>query len=241
MSELYNQEVSKHYGAYRPPIHEKILHQVFADFNRFEVGLDVGCGTGVSTVPLSQFCQVVYGVEPSEAMLAQAQQRDNIHYSLGTGEALPFADSAIDVVTFAGSLFYAKSDALVKELARVCCDDALIVVYDFDVLMGDYMQLLGIDLKVSAEHYDHAINFDDYDQFDVVSSGKNLLAIEVSSRQLAHVLFSSTKRLVPLMARFGGENSFETVVAMLDEISVQHQLMAETYVSVYRLPKLPQE
>lgn len=73
MSEEYNNEVSRHYAAYRLPIHAKILKEALPEIAvNFSLGLDIGCGTGRSSKVLKAFSQQVIGIDPSTEMLAEA-------------------------------------------------------------------------------------------------------------------------------------------------------------------------
>jgi SAM-dependent methyltransferase len=66
---------------------------------RFESALDVGCGEG-------RFCRLlkdnhipVVGIDPTEALLAQARLRDPTgHYQTATAESLPFPSAKFDLV-----------------------------------------------------------------------------------------------------------------------------------------------
>ncbi|GAL02636.1 hypothetical protein JCM19237_5529 [Photobacterium aphoticum] len=243
MSDQYNQAVSTHYAAYRPPLHQRILSMALPAETFFHCGVDIGCGTGVSTNALHPYCYLVHGIEPSEAMLAQATPLSNMHYHLGTGEAIPLPDGSVDVVTFAGSLCYAKSPQLVKELVRVCSPKASIVVYDFEVLLNNVMASLGVDLPSSkipsvhnASSYDHAINFHGESALDEQCVHHEHVAFSVSAEQLAHVLFSSSKRYALLVEQFANADdidAFTQVVKMLEQQSSTHSLQADIYYSVY--------
>ena len=80
MSEYYNQAVANHYSSYRPPIHKMILESVLSNEEVFSKGLDVGCGTGYSTVALAEYCLQVYGIDPSQSMLEEARPHEKITY-----------------------------------------------------------------------------------------------------------------------------------------------------------------
>ncbi len=233
MSDQYNNEVSKHYAAYRPPIHQRILELILKDRETSAFGLDIGCGTGVSTQALSPYCAEVLGVEPSEAMLSQAQQVSNGRYLQGDGETIPLAASCADLVTFAGSLYYAKSAALVEELRRVTTDGALIVVYDFEVQLSGFMQQLGIELPSSSSGYDHEINFSDCQQMKQWRCEQQRVELTLSSQQLAHVLFSSSTRYQYLLEKFGQQETFERVLDALNQVSDEHLVSVDCYFSTY--------
>lgn len=84
-----------------------ILERVLFEEEVFNQGLDVGCGTGYSAGALAKYCTHIYGIDPSQSMLEEARPHEKITYRQGRGQDLPLPDKSIDVVTFAGSLFYA--------------------------------------------------------------------------------------------------------------------------------------
>nr|WP_086937484.1 class I SAM-dependent methyltransferase [Thaumasiovibrio occultus] len=240
-TEQYNPQVSAHYAAYRPPVHQLILASLAAkspvssNAAQFSAGLDIGCGTGVSSVALAAHCDHVLAVDPSEAMIANAALHPSISYHIGDGEAVPVASGSVDVVTLAGSLFYAKSDALVAELVRVGHAQSVIWVYDFEVRLESAFALLGIAMASSSSDYDHAINLSDSALLTEVECEQSALTLTMTTEQLAHVLFSSSRRFDVFVAHFGADNTFEQVVTKLNAHSTHHSVSVDTYCSVYRL------
>ena len=73
-------------------------------------------------------------VSLDKEMLAQAIGHSQVTYVHFDGINLPFADSSFNLVTFAGSLFYAKSQRMLNEVVRVCLPNAIVIAYDFEVL-----------------------------------------------------------------------------------------------------------
>ena len=67
--------------------------------------VDVGCGTGKSTLALAEFAAGVVGVEPEPAMRALAERAlaehrpGNAGVVAGSAEAIPLPDESADVVT----------------------------------------------------------------------------------------------------------------------------------------------
>jgi ubiquinone/menaquinone biosynthesis C-methylase UbiE len=190
ISDSYDERIAHHYAAYRPPLHELILGRVFEPHERFGNGLDVGCGVGYSTVALRRWCDSVRGVDPNEAMLSRAIEADGVSYLLASGQALPLPDCSVDVVTFAGSLFYARSPELLSELRRVCRPRASLVPYDFEVLIEEVMVRLGCPAKTST--YDHSLTF--AGDFPEVMARQEKLGLDLTASQLAHILLSSQRR-----------------------------------------------
>lgn len=63
MTDLYDRLTAIHYSANRPPLHLGILRQYLPD-RQFATGLDIGCGTGHSSVALAAFYQRVIALDP---------------------------------------------------------------------------------------------------------------------------------------------------------------------------------
>lgn len=102
MSKDYNAQVAFHYSKYRPALHEIILTKAIGQKRNFDNGLDVGCGTGKSSIPLSKFCREVVGLDPSKTMVDSAEQAPFITYVCGDENALAqFQSKKFDIVTFA--------------------------------------------------------------------------------------------------------------------------------------------
>ncbi|WP_117235437.1 class I SAM-dependent methyltransferase [Vibrio maerlii] len=234
MSEQYNNEISKHYSAYRPPLHGLILKQALGDGLLFPVGLDIGCGTGVSSKALLNHCDHIIGVEPSSSMLAQTQLHPRIDYLQGFGDAMNVKDRSVDLVTFAGSLSYALSDDLVTEVYRVCSSSAVVMAYDFEVLLEEHLDLLNVDIEPTESNYNHAINFSGYSQLKEIEVYKGQLELVVTPEQLAHVLFSSEKRFNAFKTQYG-DKAFDDVVKRLNDFKSEHTITVDIYFSTYKV------
>ncbi len=97
----------------------------FVDLLNITSILDVGCGTGrgvkyfLEERPNIQ----VKGIEPSQALIEQAIQKNNVPANLiicGNGKALPFENNSFDAVCEFGVLHHIKEHALVvSEMIRV--------------------------------------------------------------------------------------------------------------------------
>ncbi|KON30119.1 hypothetical protein AC480_01890, partial [miscellaneous Crenarchaeota group archaeon SMTZ1-55] len=76
-----------------------ILHERFNLINKIIV--DVGSGSGRSSIELARYAEKVIGVEPEKSMRDVAQKNtveqglDNIVYVDGRAEAIPLEDSAV--------------------------------------------------------------------------------------------------------------------------------------------------
>jgi len=236
MTEQYNQSVAKHYAAYRPPFHHLILSRVIRQDESFQTGLDIGCGTGYSTIALTDYCERVFGLDPNEPMLEKASENPKITYICGTGNDLSFVPTqSIDIVTFAGSLFYAKSDSLRNGLLKTCNREAAIIVYDFEVLIGKVMTEIGIDLPPVSSDYDHSVNFSDWTEFFPEVLETEQLDLELSSAEFAHVMLADSNRFIAFSERFQTGDPYTPLVDYFESKGLKHQLHAVICFSRYRM------
>ncbi|GAA5221551.1 class I SAM-dependent methyltransferase [Membranihabitans marinus] len=159
MNDLYNTSTAKHYQAYRPSLHQNILKSVFRKSKIFDQVLDVGCGVGHSSVALLEYGRNITGLEISAAMLEKAKTHKNIQYICGSLTQYPLPSSHYDLITFAGSLFYAKSQALLNEVMRISKEEAIILVYDFQLDLSPILSKLNLILPES--NYEHDTDFSD--------------------------------------------------------------------------------
>ncbi len=235
MEEKYTKNTAYHYASYRPPLHELILKESIPTGKKFENGLDLGCGTGISTIALAPYCTNIYGVEPSDAMLKKANAHDKVTYLQGTGNSIPLPNTSIDLVTFAGSLFYAKSNVLIEELQRVCRNQAIILIYDFKVLLEDVLAHFAIKIEEIPSNYDYQTNFDGTLNFKKVDSKIDQIKFTISANNLAHTMLGDSIIYESFVEKFNAVDPYPMLVNYLEKLNKQWVLKANTYYWVYQL------
>jgi SAM-dependent methyltransferase len=94
-----------------------------------ERALDVGCGTGHSTVALLPLARAVVGLDSSRFMLAQAGGDPAIEYRCGYAEALPFARGSFDLLTVCSAYHWFDQEKFLHEAARVLRSGGWLVLY----------------------------------------------------------------------------------------------------------------
>lgn len=231
-AEQYGPIVAAHYSAYRPPLHQIILERVLDDDEPFAVGLDVGCGTGCSTVALAGHCHRVYGIDPSRSMLREATQHPRVAYLAGTAERIALAARSVDVATFAGSLFYADLEAAGVEVRRVCRNGA-VVVYDFEALLGDVLAPFGLDRR-AAPDYDHGANFSGVPGFTALSAGSERVRFQPTASELAHVLLSDLHRFEHFAGSYRVSDPFPPLLRDLQSNAAATAIAADIHYARYR-------
>jgi ubiquinone/menaquinone biosynthesis C-methylase UbiE len=123
-------------------------HQKQRTYHRMQIQpghrvLDVGCGSGMDTIPLASLVGPtgeVYGVDHDAEMIDEAEQRAEqagvegwTHHKLLDASSLPFADNYFDSCR-SERVFQHLSDpkSVLAEMARVTRQDGWVVVLDTD-------------------------------------------------------------------------------------------------------------
>lgn len=235
MNTDYNHRIATHYAAYRPPLHSIILEKVLPENSTFSKGLDVGCGTGYSTIALSKYCTNVVGIDPSQSMLDRAIKHSKINYLQGSGEDIPLPDDSVDIITLAGSLFYMDLNVVASEINRVGRKDALIIPYDFKILLDDILISLSIREEENDFEYEHSLNFSDQDGFKEILVRHEQINLEFLGDQLAHVLLSEPHLYKKFCTKYSTGNPFENLKDALVKAGNHFFIKADIYYSVYRI------
>lgn len=237
MSKDYNTQVAFHYSKYRPPLHDTILSKALNQKNQFNCGLDIGCGTGKSTKSLSKFCSNVVGLDPSKSMIDNAEIHSSITYVIGDENVLSqFQSKLFDIVAFAGSLYYAKNEKLRTELKRICSANAVIIIYDFEVLLGILLSSNGLMLSnLSDTNYDHSINITDWSEFKTEVVFSEQIKITLNVEELAHFILAHSTWHDELVVMFDDHEPFDKLVNYLKSKDDKFQLPVNIFYSAYTI------
>ncbi len=92
--------------------------------------LDVGCGTGLSTIALKEIAEQIVGVDASRAMIARAPKDSRIEYCVAAAEKLPFSECEFDLTTLSSALHWLDRSKFCAEAHRVLRPEGWLIVYD---------------------------------------------------------------------------------------------------------------
>ena len=98
--------------------------------------LDVGCGTGMSTMALKHVAANIVGTDVSRAMLELAPVADAVHYIVSSAEHLSVGDGLFDMVTVSSSLHWFDRSLFLAEARRVLREEGWLVIYDNYLFRG---------------------------------------------------------------------------------------------------------
>tara|TARA_R110002126_G_scaffold145639_2_gene291649 strand:+ start:1318 stop:2046 length:729 start_codon:yes stop_codon:yes gene_type:complete len=240
MIKEYDNITALHYAAYRPSLHAKILKSLFDSSKKFALGLDVGCGTGQSSIALANYCKSVIGIDPSNEMLEKSLQHAKITYQLINSNTLHFDSDVFDVITFAGSLYYAKSQTMLNEIVRVAKKNCKIIIYDFEIFLEPICKQLGLlSNETQTNDYDHQANFSGLDEQFITLDNEliNTVSLDIKITDLAHLLLSSKDNYARLVKAYGTTNLYNETTKQLQSVfkSEMTSLKAMTYLTSYHV------
>jgi len=113
---------------YRPP-HDEVIAQLRSHGSRKIA--DIACGTGILSDRIERELrpEVIYGVDMSDGMLAQASARsDRVEWRRAPAEQLPFNDGALDAVVTTSAFHFFDQPAALREFHRVLAPGGLVAV-----------------------------------------------------------------------------------------------------------------
>lgn len=108
--------------------------RAFKEFTRitkpFKKCLDVGCGTGLSSIAVVDICESVIGIDASKEMLANATRHPKIKYQQASAENLPFENNYFDLITAGLAMHWFDQPSFLKEAERVLISGGWLVIYN---------------------------------------------------------------------------------------------------------------
>ncbi|HOP11609.1 MAG TPA: class I SAM-dependent methyltransferase [Oscillospiraceae bacterium] len=96
--------------------------------------IDMGCGTGLSTVIWKDRCEQVIGVEPNDDMRAIAEQKagDNLSFIKAFAHETGLASACAEAVICSQSFHWMNPDLTLKEINRILKNDGIFATVDCD-------------------------------------------------------------------------------------------------------------
>jgi ubiquinone/menaquinone biosynthesis C-methylase UbiE len=125
---------AERYSTGRPYFHPQVIRRIknyLSLIEPVERALDVGCGTGSSTLALREIAQQVVGVDRSAAMLAFVPRASGLGYVLAPAEQLPVRSEGAGLITISAAFHWLDRSAFLAEARRVLKSDGWVVVYSY--------------------------------------------------------------------------------------------------------------
>jgi ubiquinone/menaquinone biosynthesis C-methylase UbiE len=124
---------AERYAKGRPHFHRFVIERIkefLALEKPFNLALDAGCGTGLSSRALKNISEKVVGIDVSAEMLRQAPKTPGIEYVLASAENFPFGAGRFDLITISQAIHWIDKQKFFAEADRVLKRGALVIAYD---------------------------------------------------------------------------------------------------------------
>jgi SAM-dependent methyltransferase len=148
------QTAAERYAKGRPffhPLAIKKIQTICCENGRINRVLDVGCGTGQSTLALLEVADDIVGLDNSAEMLSRAVPHERIRYVESLAEQMPFDDASFGLMTVALAFHWFDQRQFMLEAQRVLQPGGWLIIYN-DGFTG---RMNGNDTfeKWNREHY----------------------------------------------------------------------------------------
>ena len=125
--------VAERYAKYRPYFHPLVIEKIktYLQLQR-PVGfaVDVGCGSGHSTVALKEIAGLVAGLDISAEMLDFAERKPGIQYIRSAAETLAIKSNSADLLTTSMAYHWFKPEEFFTEGRRILRDGAWLIIFN---------------------------------------------------------------------------------------------------------------
>lgn len=136
-----NSKQAENYATYRPYYPDGVAEAI-VDYakkrqgrcGKFDLMLDVGCGTGQSTKFFHSYAEKIIGIDPSIKQIEQAAKvnySDNITYKTGEAEALPVEENTVDLLCCGSAAHWFNFEDYFKECGRVLKPNGTLALYGY--------------------------------------------------------------------------------------------------------------
>ncbi|XP_042298818.1 putative methyltransferase DDB_G0268948 [Sceloporus undulatus] len=157
------------YQKYRFTPQENLQRAIFSylekKVNSFRLAVDVGCGSGQSTLFLAKHFEKVVGMDISAAQIEEAKRAPhppNVSYAVSPAEDLPFEAGSVDLITAFASVHWFDTPRFLSEVDRVLKPSGCVVFSSYNQDMRVcYRDLTEKLTQIFTENRDQLFNYAD--------------------------------------------------------------------------------
>ncbi|MCL2633587.1 MAG: class I SAM-dependent methyltransferase [Oscillospiraceae bacterium] len=126
------------YNTVRPTPPEIITKAVLLySKNTTKTIIDIGSGTGLSTLIWKDIAETIIGIEPNDDMLNEAERNikeSNISFRKGLSNNTGLSSEYADIVSISQAFHWFDIDSTLEEIYRILKNDGVLAIFDCDWL-----------------------------------------------------------------------------------------------------------
>ena len=136
---LSNLSIHRFRPTYPREIYDKIRQFTDKHGIQLDFVVDIGCGSGHSTFPLSSFCQQVLGIDTSQAQIDLALQLkhekciSNVEFKIANVHQIPVDDESVSMVTCGVAWHWFDTVTVHQELHRILKTTSCLAVFGYTI------------------------------------------------------------------------------------------------------------
>lgn len=133
MNFFSSKSAAERYPKGRPYFHPLVVERIRSFLSPAKPApraIDVGCGTGLSTLALKEIAGEIVGVDASLEMIELATRSERIGYSVADALSLPFGEGEFDLMTLSSAFHWLDREKFLREASRVLRSGGWLIVYD---------------------------------------------------------------------------------------------------------------
>lgn len=162
--------------------------------DKLETIVDIGCGTGLSTLICTLYASNVIGVEPSKDMLNKARTKETteLKFIQGYGEKTGLEDECADLVICSQAFHWMEPESTLKEVHRILKKGGIFAVID-----AEYPPIINKDLeKLHIYLHEKTGSIENYDNKWLSKKAEHLNNLRKSGlfEYTREICFSNTEK-----------------------------------------------
>ena len=149
------------YAKYRPTYPKELFDFILGKIENKDAAWDCGTGNGQTAKELAKYFEKVFATDTSEKQILNAEEKENIFYSIQPAEQTNFENDFFDLVTVSQALHWFDVNKFYPEVKRVTKPGGWIAVWMYSLASISPE----IDKLVNVKHYKETLgSFWDYER-----------------------------------------------------------------------------